>query len=80
MARERRAFIDAVGAVAGHPRTMKGYAFRWDRASLRRWLFGDKTVTEFWLYRETVDDAYLAHVQALFPEAKIQLQSDEEEG
>jgi hypothetical protein len=59
------------GAVDGHVRTMQGYRFRTKRWSVSGLLCGDRYVESIQLYPGTYDDAELAKIRALFPEAEI---------
>jgi hypothetical protein len=68
---ERLEYCNKAGAVGGHARTMQGFSFRVNRWSLEWQLFGDKEVTSISLYPGTYDDAHLAYLRNLFPEATI---------
>jgi hypothetical protein len=69
--RLRYEYTSHAGAVDGHARTMQGYRFRVNRWSVSGLLFGDQHVETIKLYPGSYDDAELAKIRDLFPEAKI---------
>jgi len=68
---ERLEYCARAGAVNGHPRTMQGYSFRISNRTLGGLFFGDRYVNSIALYPGTYDDAHLAYLRDLFPEATI---------
>jgi hypothetical protein len=67
----RYEYTSHAGAVDGHVRTMQGYRFRVNRWRVSGLLFGDQHVETIKLYPGSYDDAELAKIRELFPEAKI---------
>ena len=50
---------------------MKRYSFRVNRLTVSGLFFGDREVDYIQLYPGTYDEAHLAYIRALFPEADI---------
>jgi hypothetical protein len=50
---------------------MQGYEFRGNRSTISGLLFGNPEVKSIQLYSGTYDEAHLAYIRDLFPEATI---------
>ena len=57
-------------------RVPQAFYFDKDPTSIKRLLFGARRVYFIHLIPDTFDDAYLARLRELFPEAEIQVSSD----
>jgi len=68
---QRIAYIEQVGAVNGHARTLQGFSTNnRDRTRLQVF-FGDQQIEQLWLYPGSYSESDLAILKRLFPEAKI---------
>jgi hypothetical protein len=69
--RIRLEYVNTAGKVNDHVRTMQGYSFSINRWTVSGLLFGDKEVDSIQLYPGSYDEAHLAYLHSLFPEATI---------